>query len=144
MTEITFEYWNKLADQIIMISSLLGGFTIAVIANLLVSEVNTRLFKNIMIVSTLTASFFLISVFACLGILFSIMRWPMNAFNEIGLPILIIVGIIGFMKYSTDFNKSLLRILIIGGIGGIIWLTPNDTINDILNVENLNEISVES
>ncbi len=68
----------------------------------------------------------------------------MNAFNEIGLPILIIVGIIGFMKYSTDFNKSLLRILIIGGIGGIIWLTPNDTINDILNVENLNEISVES
>ncbi|WP_196809410.1 hypothetical protein [Gillisia sp. JM1] len=79
-----------------------------------------------------------------MGILFSIMRWPMNAFNEIGLPILIIVGIIGFMKYSTDFNKSLLRILIIGGIGGIIWLTPNDTINDILNVENLNEISVES
>ncbi|WP_026836978.1 hypothetical protein [Gillisia sp. JM1] len=69
MTEITFEYWNKLADQIIMISSLLGGFTIAVIANLLVSEVNTRLFKNIMIVSTLTASFFLISVFAWTNIL---------------------------------------------------------------------------
>jgi uncharacterized membrane protein YozB (DUF420 family) len=64
MIEITFEYWNKLADQTIMISSLLGGFTIAVIANLLVSEVNTRIFKNIMIVSTLAASFFLVSVFA--------------------------------------------------------------------------------
>ena len=64
MIEITFEYWNKLADQTIMISSLLGGFTIAVIANLLVSEVNTRIFKNIMIVSTLAACFFLVSVFA--------------------------------------------------------------------------------
>lgn len=58
MTEITFEYWNKLADQTITISSLLGGFSIAVVANLLVSNVNNRLSKTIMIVSTLAASFF--------------------------------------------------------------------------------------
>jgi len=64
MIEITFEYWNKLADQTILISSLLGGFSIAVIANLLVSEINTRLIKSIMIFSTLAASFFLITVFA--------------------------------------------------------------------------------
>ncbi len=64
MTEITFEYWNKFAEQIILISSLLGGFSIAVIANLLVSEMNTRLSNNIMIAATLAASFFLVTVFA--------------------------------------------------------------------------------
>ena len=64
MTEITFEYWNKLANQTILISSLLGGFSIAVVANLLVAELNTRLIKSIMIFSTLSAGFFLITVFA--------------------------------------------------------------------------------
>jgi cytochrome bd-type quinol oxidase subunit 2 len=64
MTELTFEYWNKLADQTITISSLLGGFSIAVIANFLVSETNTRLKNNIMAASTLAAGFFLITVFA--------------------------------------------------------------------------------
>ena len=64
MLEITFEYWNKLANQIILISSLLGGFSIAVIANLLVSDVNTKLSRNVMLVSTLAASFFLVTVFA--------------------------------------------------------------------------------
>jgi hypothetical protein len=33
MIEIALEYWNKLADQIIVISSLLGDFSIAVVAN---------------------------------------------------------------------------------------------------------------
>ncbi|MCG2462724.1 hypothetical protein K8352_18320 [Flavobacteriaceae bacterium F89] len=64
MTETTFEYWNKLADQIILISSLLGGFSIAAIANLLVSELNTRLIKYILAFSSLSASFFLITIFA--------------------------------------------------------------------------------
>ena len=63
MTEITFEYWNKLAEQTITISSLLGGFSIAVIANFLVSDLNTKLSKSIMTVSTLAACFFLITVF---------------------------------------------------------------------------------
>lgn len=69
MAETTFEYWNKLAEQLITISSLLGGFTIAVIANLLVAEVNTRLSRNIMIASTLAAGFFLITVFAMTKVL---------------------------------------------------------------------------
>lgn len=69
MAEITFEYWNKLAEQYILISSLLGGFSIAVIANLLVSDVNTRLLRNVMITSTLAASFFLVTVFAMTKIL---------------------------------------------------------------------------
>mgnify|MGYP004282131187 CR=1 FL=1 len=64
MAEISLDYWNKLADHIILISSLLGGFSIAVIANLLISESNTKLIRSIMIFSTLAASFFLITIFA--------------------------------------------------------------------------------
>ena len=64
MIELTFEYYNKLADQIITISSLLGGFSIAIIANFLVQETKTRLTNTIMLASTLSACLFLISVFA--------------------------------------------------------------------------------
>ncbi|MFA9388303.1 MAG: hypothetical protein ACERKD_00760 [Prolixibacteraceae bacterium] len=69
MEEISFEYWNKLADQTILISSLLSGFSIAVIANLLVSDTNTRLSRNIMKVAVLAAGFFLVSVFAMTKVL---------------------------------------------------------------------------
>lgn len=62
--EITFEYWNKLATQTVFISSLLGGFSILVIANLLISDLNTRLSKYVMVVATLAASLFLVSIFA--------------------------------------------------------------------------------
>lgn len=62
-TEVPFEYWNKLANQIITISSLLGGFSIAIIANILVSSSDSPMVKRIMIVSTLAASFFMVTIF---------------------------------------------------------------------------------
>ena len=61
--QIPFEYWNKLANQIITISSLLGGFSIAIIANILVSSSDSRIVKWIMVVSTLAASFFMVTIF---------------------------------------------------------------------------------
>lgn len=61
---MSIEYWNALANQLIIISSLLSGFTIAVIANLLVSDKNTRLFRIIMMAAVLAASFFLLTLFA--------------------------------------------------------------------------------
>ncbi len=63
-SQIPFEYWNKLANQIITISSLLGGFSIAIIANILVSSSDSRMVKWIMFVSTLAASFFMVTIFA--------------------------------------------------------------------------------
>ncbi|WP_111669983.1 hypothetical protein [Algoriphagus litoralis] len=63
-TQIPFDYWNKLATQVITISSLLGGFSIAIIANILVSQLDTRLVKVILTISTLAASFFLVAIFA--------------------------------------------------------------------------------
>lgn len=69
MEEISLDYWNKLANQIIVISSLMSGFSIAVIANLLVSDTNTRLSRGILKTAVLAASFFLISVFAMTNVL---------------------------------------------------------------------------
>ena len=96
MIELTFEYWNKLADQTIMISSLLGGFSIAMIANLLVSEVNTRLSRNIMLASTFAASFFLVTVFAMTKLLMMTTEgYPMEV-TESNLILPRIVGAISF------------------------------------------------
>ena len=64
MTETTFEFLNKYSTQIMTVSSLFAGFTIAVIANLLISDIKTRLINNILAVSILAANFFLVSVFA--------------------------------------------------------------------------------
>ncbi|MFD2562550.1 hypothetical protein [Aquimarina rubra] len=96
MTEITFEYWNKLADQTITVSSLLGGFSIAVIANLLVSEMNTRLFKKIMIASTLAACFFLVTVFAMTNLLMkTTVGYPFKVVED-DLLLPRVAGVIGF------------------------------------------------
>lgn len=97
MTELTFEYWNKLAAQTITISSLLGGFTIAVIANLLVSETKTRLKNNIMAASTLAASFFLITVFSMTKLLMMTTDgYPIKVVdNDLLLPR--IIGVIAFL-----------------------------------------------
>lgn len=64
MVELPFEYWNKLASQLITISSLLGGFSIAVIANLLVSESNNRITNSILKATTIASGCFLVTVFA--------------------------------------------------------------------------------
>ena len=97
MTEITFEYWNKLAAQTITISSLLAGFTIAVIANFLVSETKTRLKNNIMAASTLAASFFLITVFTMTKLLMMTTDgYPIKVVdNDLLLPR--IIGVISFL-----------------------------------------------
>ncbi len=64
MIELSSKYWHELAKQTLFISSLLAGFSIAIIANLIVSEINTRFSKLIMIFSSLAAGSFLITVFA--------------------------------------------------------------------------------
>ena len=96
MAENTFEYWNIFAEQIITISSLLGGFSIAVIANFLVSNLNTKLSKSIMAASTLAASFFLTTVFAMTNLLLKTTdEYPLKVVdNDLMIPS--VVGVIAF------------------------------------------------
>ena len=69
MNELSFEYLNKIAEQIVTISSLLGGFSIAVIANIIISETNTRITKYLLVSSSLAACFFLVTIFAMTNLL---------------------------------------------------------------------------
>ena len=110
MEEMSFEYWNKLADQIIVISSLLAGFSIAVIANFLVSDTNTRLSRNIMKASVLAASFFLISVFAMTKVLMMTTDgFPLKV-TEVDFKISSIIGgmtlLFGIMSLITMISLS--------------------------------------
>lgn len=66
--EITLEYWNALAKQTILISSLLSGFSITVVANFLISEKNDPLTNRILKSATLSAGCFLVTVFAMVQI----------------------------------------------------------------------------
>ncbi len=97
MVEISFEYWNKLAEQIITISSVLAGFSIAVIANFLVSETKTRLTNNIMLASTLAASFLLVTIIAMTKLLMMTTDgYPAKVIdNDLLLPR--IIGVISFL-----------------------------------------------
>lgn len=69
MPEISFEYWNKLAEQMVTMSSLLAGFSIAVIASILHSEAKGKLYKYILAAATLAACFFLIALFCMTNII---------------------------------------------------------------------------
>lgn len=111
MTELTFEYWNKLAEQTITISSLLGGFSIAIIANFLVSDLNTKLSKSIMAVSTLAASSFLITVFAMTNILMKTTAgYPIEVVdNDLMLP-----RTVGVIAFSIGIISLLAMILMSG------------------------------
>ncbi|NEV92939.1 hypothetical protein G3567_02110 [Psychroflexus sp. YR1-1] len=74
-----------------------------------------------------------------LGILWSLMYWPFNAYYSLGVPILLIIGIISMIKFlktkSEDYIRILKRILIIGGVGIILWLIPQETLNELLSIE---------
>ena len=68
MIELQPEYLNKIANQLLLISSLLGGFSITVLANLLVTKSDAKIIKNIMIVTTIAASSLLVSIFSLTNI----------------------------------------------------------------------------
>ena len=62
--QMTLEYWNSLANQFILICSLLSGFSIAIVANLIVSKENDLLTNRILKTATVAAGFFLVALFA--------------------------------------------------------------------------------
>ncbi len=66
--QMTLEYWNELAKQLLLIASLLSGFSITIVANLLVSDKNDRLMNRILKFATLSSGFFLVTVFAMVNI----------------------------------------------------------------------------
>ncbi len=81
--DIPLGYWNALAKQTILISSLLSGFSIAFIASILASEKEGKMTNALVKVATVTASSFLVTVFAMVQI--SMMTTPGYPFGYEGL-----------------------------------------------------------
>ncbi|MDE5422489.1 hypothetical protein L3073_09755 [Ancylomarina sp. DW003] len=67
--ELSLEYWNSLANQFILISALLSGFSIAVLANLIVHEKNDKISNWILKVASISTGGFLVTLFAMTKIL---------------------------------------------------------------------------
>lgn len=67
--EISIEYWNELGKQMLLITSLLSGFSITIVANLLVSDKKDKLTNKILKTATLSAGCFLVGVFAMVNLI---------------------------------------------------------------------------
>ncbi|MEM6264885.1 MAG: hypothetical protein AAGI38_20405 [Bacteroidota bacterium] len=64
MIEPSLEYWNALANQLLIISSLLGGFSIAVLATLMMNKSEEKVISYLFRASTLAAGCFLACIFS--------------------------------------------------------------------------------
>ena len=77
--------------------------------------------------------------FTTLGILWSLIYWPFNNFYPLGIPILLIIGLISITKFSQKKSQNyiciLKRVLIIGGLGIVLWITPQENLNKLLEIE---------
>lgn len=94
---MTLEYWNSIANQMILISSLLSGFSIAIVANLLVHEKNNRLTNRILKTATISAGCFLVTVFAMTKI--SMITTPGGYYKNIVENDLLIPRIFGMVTF---------------------------------------------
>ena len=111
MVELPLEYWNKLASQFILISVFLGGFSIAITANLLINESEKRLYNVILRLATTSSSGFLTAVFAMTKIVLATTDGtPLEITqSELNTP-----RIIGFLGYLV----GVLSLLAIIGLSG--------------------------
>lgn len=111
MIEISLEYWNELANHYIVISSLLGGFSIAIVANLLISDSKSKLVINLLKVSTVAAGSFLIAVFSMTKIL---MMTTVGYYKEVIANDFMIPRIIG----SVSFIIGIIALSVVISLSG--------------------------
>lgn len=64
MIELPLAYWHQLADQIIFISSLLSGFSLAVIIALLGFKPMEGVASHLLKAATIAAASFIVTIFA--------------------------------------------------------------------------------
>ncbi|WP_143519916.1 hypothetical protein [Reichenbachiella sp. 5M10] len=97
MVELSLEYWNKLSSQFILMSVFLGGFSIALTANLLISESKTRLSNIILKLATTSSGGFLTTVFAMTNILMATTEGYPSVVTQSGLNTPRIIGFLGYL-----------------------------------------------
>ncbi|WP_299610098.1 hypothetical protein [uncultured Aquimarina sp.] len=95
--EMTLEYWNELGKQTLLITSLLSGFSITVVANLLVADKNDKLTNRILKSATLAAGCFLVSVFAMVNIVMT--TTPGGYIKDVSLNDFQVARVVGMITF---------------------------------------------
>ncbi|GAA0732158.1 hypothetical protein GCM10009430_45080 [Aquimarina litoralis] len=95
--EMTLEYWNELGKQTLLITSLLSGFSITVVANLLVADKNDKLTNRILKSATLAAGCFLVSVFAMVNIVMT--TTPGGYIKDVSLNDFQVARVVGMVTF---------------------------------------------
>ncbi len=111
MIEISLEYLHKIAEQIIVMCSLLAGFSIAVVANFLISDRKGRLLNSIMAFATTAACFFLITLFSMTDI---IMRTTEGFPSNVSANDLLFSKIVGFISFILGMISLITMISLSG------------------------------
>lgn len=94
---MTLEYWNELGKQTLLITSLLSGFSITVVANLLVADKNDKLTNRILKSATLAAGCFLVSVFAMVNIVMT--TTPGGYIKDVSLNDFQVARVVGMVTF---------------------------------------------
>ncbi|MGG8496763.1 hypothetical protein ACQY1Q_10120 [Tenacibaculum sp. TC6] len=116
---MTLEYWNTLANQTLLISSLLSGFSIAVVANLLVTDKSDKLMRIILKLATVSAGCFLVAVFAMTQIL--MITTPGGYIKNVTTADFFVPRVIGVLAFMVGLI-SLLTIIALSG-----WIKSKKT-----------------
>jgi len=117
MLDLPFDYWNKLAGQLIVISSLLGGFSLSVIIPLADSKVENKVMSYIFRSVVIATASFLITIFAMTKIfMITSQGFPFKVTtNDLTFPR--VIGLVSFMI-------GILSVIAVIGLSGWLRSSP--------------------
>ncbi len=95
--DLNTKYLNEIANQIILVASLLGGFSIAIVANLLTDKTENKITNRIFKTTTMAAGCFLVSVFAMTKIVMITTTGYPNKISPVTLELSNQIGSITFL-----------------------------------------------
>ncbi len=95
--EMTLEYWNALANQTLLISSLLSGFSITVVISILVTDNDAKVMNRILKLATISSGCFLVTVFAMTQI--SMITTPGGYIKNITTDDFLVPRVIGIFTF---------------------------------------------
>jgi hypothetical protein len=111
MIKLSFEYWNALASQLIVISSLLCGFSLSLIFVQPENESNQKIKSFIFKATVIAAAAFLISIFAMTKILMMTTKgFPFIVNDEK----LMLPRMLGFFTFITGIFSIIIIITLSG------------------------------
>lgn len=104
MAELSIEYMNELAKQIIFISAFLGGFSATLLGTLILSKRASRVLKLMIVGTSLSAISFILSVFAMTQLMMiTLPGYPFNLrisdtlFPRVGGTLSFFIGILSLL-----------------------------------------------